>query len=416
MFDKYQKKYLKKYKIQYDEIEYKDTVKYGGMWTTCTESVLYNEQCINRICENDCAYCTIQTFGIYDLITLFSQTDLSLGIYADDYAELVNRWLLDKGYNENIKCIVKPIANDDFQPANLAKWIRDKVRYNPGLNNYYIPITLGWADRDTGHFVMLGTEDGKAVIIEPQTGESRNGSWSCPIKYIWDQSSMNFIDRHNNPYFRSRGKLRYIEYITIVDETHDNQELKVIRIDHDQFYLTSIDGTIRLYNGTSGATEELRFSLIYSYFDKLFTYQQFSEVFNDSNVNEKWENALPEYRYSTVQGYGDKLYSWVEFESHWGDQAQEQWDKARQIHPTDSKLDGSKQYTLLEFMQYYGQKNGIKCWNGEDCNIGDPQLELRYSTIPQYSGKLYSYQDFTSAWREEATHQWDIAAKNSTLK
>lgn len=32
------------------------------------------------------------------------------------------------------------------------------------------------------------------------------------------------------------------------------------------------------------------------------------------------------------------------------------------------------------------------------------------------SGKLYSYQDFASAWREEATHQWDIAAKNSTLK
>ena len=152
--------------------------------------------------------------------------------------------------------------------------------------------------------------------------------------------------------------------------------------------------------------EGWKFSLIYSAFATLYTYQDFKTWFGDDYVHDKWEMALPEYRYSTVQGYGDKLYSWDDFKSHWGDQAQEQWDKARQIQPDDSKLDGSKQYTLLEFMQYYGQRNGIKCWNGEDCNIGDPQLELRYTR----DNILYSFTEFQN---NGIIAQWNRARRNN---
>ena len=419
------------YKIQYNRNDHKNTVKYGGMWTESTRQVLSGEKCIRRICKNDCSFCTIQSFGIYDLINKFQRVKLRHGLSGNEFIDLVNSWLYDNGYDTTvIRCQAQRIARDNYyQPANLAKWIKDIVRDEPNLNNYFIPIKLVFtAESDFGHYFMLGTENNEAVILESQTGDSRNMSLNYTVKYIYNQSSQNFLDSSGNNYFDSRGTLYDMWYFTIVDKQDNNKELKVVRINEDRFYLTTIDGTY-VYDprenredegedeergedeggeDEGGGEEELRFSLIEQFFDQLYTYNDFKEVWGDDLVSEKWDSAVPEHRYSTVDGFGHQLYSYQEFLDHWGDEAYEQWNIANRIRSEDKR----KGRTLLEYMQQHGQKKGIHCWNNYrfNCNFTNPQ-ELRYSTVDGFRDKLYSYQAFLDHWGEDANRQWQNARR-----
>ena len=151
--------------------------------------------------------------------------------------------------------------------------------------------------------------------------------------------------------------------------------------------------------------EDMKFSLVYSKFATTYTLLHFKFYWGKKYWKEKWDAALPEYRYSTIQGYEDKLYSFDDFKLEWGENAEYQWSQARRVDPYE-QLRG---FTFLQYMQEFGQKNGINCWNnyGKDCSKGLPQLELRY-----IDNSLYSYNDM---WGEGKQHLWDDAEPNERI-
>ena len=437
-------KYLKKSK---------NTVMNGGMWSKCMQPVLFGRKCINRVCQNDCAFTSIQCVGIKDLSEKMKNEDLREGLYNAQYIDVVNSWLRDYNYPSNIRCVEKRQevfgwSGKIWRPENLKNWIIDMVKLQPELRNYYIPIAIGWPGETSGHYVILGThfKNGKlnAVIIEGQTYdckyEQRDYYKKCNTKkYYYNDDKKNFVYRGSEKYFQNTKPLRYIQYITIIDRnqydhTGEPIELKIIRLNDEQFYLQSVDDKYIYGNYKYDPDEDMcttgecmecddttskyidfkrdvekKFSLVYSHLDKLYTFEEFEEYFILSDVQEKWEHALPEHRYSTVRGFENNLYSYTEFVAYWGDNALREWESARRYDPTDIK----NGFSLLQLMQKYGQKNGIICWNSNSCNIGDVQLELRYSPYSDYSNNLFSFKDFIDTFGDDADEYWHTTGLNN---